>query len=70
MCSYPTADAGQSIGVGFPTCAGVEFYFINLRARSVGEVVQNRYRCENEVEEKVCGNLMDVELNVYLCCLL
>ena len=42
----------------------VEFYFINLRARSVGEVVQNRYRCENEVEEKVCGNLMDVELNV------
>ena len=42
----------------------VEFYFINLRARSVGEVVQNRYRCENEVEEKPCGNLMDVELNI------
>jgi len=42
----------------------VEFYFINLRARSVGEVVQNRYRCENAVEEKVCGNLMDVELNI------
>ena len=42
----------------------VEFYFINLRARSVGEVVENKYRCENEVEEKRCGNLMDVNFNL------
>jgi hypothetical protein len=42
----------------------VEFYFINLRARSVGEVVENKYRCENEIEEKRCGNLMDVNFNL------
>ena len=33
----------------------VEFYFLNLRARSIGE---------NVVEEKTCGNLMTAELNI------
>ena len=42
----------------------VEFYFLNLRARSIGEIVQSRYRCENIVEEKTCGNLMTAELNI------
>jgi hypothetical protein len=42
----------------------VEFYFLNLRARSIGEIVQSRYRCENVVEEKTCGNLMTAELNI------
>ena len=30
----------------------VEFYFLQLRARSVGEVVQNKYKCNNEVDSK------------------
>ena len=42
----------------------VEFYFLNLRARSVGEVVTNRYRCENEVDGKVCNNTMETQINV------
>jgi hypothetical protein len=42
----------------------VEFYFLNLRARSIGEIVQSKYRCENVVEEKTCGNLMTAELNI------
>ena len=42
----------------------VEYYFLNLRARSVGEIVENRYRCNNEVDGKVCGNLMETELNL------
>jgi hypothetical protein len=42
----------------------VEFYFLNLRARSVGEVVENKYRCENEVNDKSCGGLMEVSLNL------
>jgi hypothetical protein len=42
----------------------VEYYFIQLRARSVGEVVDNKYRCENVVDDKTCGNLMDSELNL------
>jgi hypothetical protein len=42
----------------------VEYYFIQLRARSVGEVVENKYRCENTIDDKTCGNLMDSELNL------
>jgi len=42
----------------------VEYYFLQLRARSVGEVVENKYRCENTVEEKECGGLMDVNFNL------
>lgn len=42
----------------------VEFYFLNLRARSVGEVVSNKYKCNNEVDGNVCGNIMDVDVNL------
>ena len=42
----------------------VEYYFLQLRARSVGEVVQNKYKCNNEVNDKECGNIMDVEVNL------
>ena len=47
----------------------IEYYFLNLRARSVGEVVENRYRCDNEItaesgEVKSCGNIMESSLNI------
>lgn len=42
----------------------VEFYFINLRARSVGEVVENEYICTNEVDGKACNNKMKGTLNL------
>jgi len=42
----------------------VEFYFLNLRARSVGEIVESKYRCENEVNGAKCGNLMDSSVNL------
>lgn len=42
----------------------IEYYFINLRARSVGEIVENKYICNNEVEGTVCGNRMDVNFNI------
>jgi len=42
----------------------VEFYFLNLRARSVGEIVVNKYRCENIVDEKVCNALMETQVNL------
>jgi len=42
----------------------IEYYFLNLRAKSVGEVVETRYRCNNEVEGKECGNIMEKELNL------
>jgi hypothetical protein len=42
----------------------VEFYFLNLRARSVGEIVENKYRCDNQVDGSVCGNIMETSLNL------
>lgn len=42
----------------------VEFYFINLRAKSVGEIVEARYRCNNMVNDKECGNIMEKNINL------
>jgi len=42
----------------------VEYYFLQLRARSVGEVVQNKYKCNNELGDKECGNIMNVNVNL------
>jgi hypothetical protein len=42
----------------------VEFYFINLRAKSVGEVVESRYKCNNIVNDKECGNIMEKDINL------
>lgn len=43
----------------------IEYYFLHLRARSVGEVVSNRYKCNNEIEDgKKCGNVMDLDINI------
>ena len=42
----------------------VEYYFIQLRARSVGEVVENDYICTNIVDDKQCGGKMKGKLNL------
>jgi hypothetical protein len=42
----------------------IEYYFLNLRARSVGEIVENKYRCDNQVDGKSCGNIMETYLNI------
>ena len=42
----------------------VEYYFVNLRAKSVGEIVESKYKCNNEVDGKMCGNLMEKDINL------
>jgi hypothetical protein len=42
----------------------VEYYFINLRARSIGEMVENDYICTNEVSGEQCGGKMKGVLNL------
>lgn len=42
----------------------IEYFFINLRAKSVGEIVENKYRCENVVNGNKCNNVMDHTLNL------
>lgn len=47
----------------------VEYMFLNLRAKSVGEIVESKYRCNNEVTKedgttKECGNTMETKINL------
>jgi len=47
----------------------VEYLFLNLRAKSVGELVENKYRCNNEVDKgegvkKECGNVIETQINL------
>lgn len=42
----------------------IEFYFINLRAKSVGEVIESKYRCNNIVNDKECNNVMEHNINL------
>jgi hypothetical protein len=41
-----------------------QYYFIKIRSKSVGEIVDLQYRCNNEVSNKTCGNLMEYKLNL------
>jgi hypothetical protein len=54
----------QGIDIDKLPLVDVEFYFLNLRARSVGEIAETKYKCNNEVEDQVCGNIMDVKVNL------
>jgi len=42
----------------------VEFFFLNIRARSVGEIVDLKYRCENLVEGNKCGHMMEHKVDL------
>ena len=47
----------------------LEYLFLNLRARSVGEMVDLQYNCNNKIkddkdEEKDCGNLVKLSINL------
>jgi len=47
----------------------IEYLFLNLRARSIGEVVELSYKCNNEVsgedgQSKTCNNVVNIDVNV------
>lgn len=42
----------------------IEYYFINLRARSVGEIVENDYICTNTVDNNQCNGKMKTKFNL------
>lgn len=54
----------QAIDVENLPLIDIEYYFLNLRARSVGEKVETKYRCENDVDGKPCGHINDVSFNI------
>lgn len=54
----------ESVDVDKLPIIDVEYYFINLRAKSVGEIVESRYRCNNEVNGQECGNIMEKDVDL------
>jgi hypothetical protein len=43
----------------------IEYVFLQLRARSVGEVVNLRFTCNNDIAEgEKCGNTVQIDVNV------
>jgi hypothetical protein len=54
----------QNININSLPVIDVEYFFINLRARSVGEIVENEYICNNVVDGKECGGKMKGTLNL------
>ena len=47
----------------------IEFLFLNLRARSIGEVVELSYKCNNTIkdeyeQEKRCNNVVNMGVNI------
>lgn len=47
----------------------LEYVFLHLRARSIGEVVELNYKCNNKVvsetgEEKSCNNVVNINVNL------
>lgn len=42
----------------------IEYFFIHLRAKSVGETIESQYKCFNKIEDEICGNIMDVSYDI------
>ena len=43
----------------------LEYFFLKLRMRSVGESVEIPYRCQNRVEGKICNNIVNLVVNLH-----
>lgn len=65
----------QGVNVDDLPLLDIEYYFLNLRARSVGEIVESRYRCNNMIDglpdetgvpmtQQACGNIMETQINL------
>ena len=45
----------------------IDFLFIFLRAKSIGESIEVNLTCNNEVEGKVCGNVFPAMMDIAKC---
>lgn len=41
-----------------------EYYIINLRIHSVGDMAENRYKCNNTIDGKTCNHVIDVKIDL------
>lgn len=54
----------QGFDIGSVPIIDIEYYFMHLRAKSVGEIADTKYRCNNMVDDKECGNTMQSKVNL------
>jgi hypothetical protein len=54
----------ESVDIDKLPIIDIEYYFVNLRSKSVGEVVEARYRCNNMVNDVECNNVMETKINL------
>jgi hypothetical protein len=58
----------EDVDVELLPISDLEFIFFNLRARSISEVVELKYKCNNKIhvgeEEKPCDNMVEFEINL------
>lgn len=45
------------------TTVDVEYFFLQLRAKSIGEIIKLNFRCDNGLD-KPCGNIMQVDVDI------
>jgi hypothetical protein len=59
----------QEVDVDNLPLSEIEYFFLQLRSKSLGEMVKLQYKCNNNVkndvgEEKKCNNVMNFDVNV------
>jgi|LakMenEpi03Aug12_release.lakeMendotaPanAssembly.Ray.scaffolds.fasta_scaffold272338_1 hypothetical protein len=58
----------EDVDIELLPISDLEFIFFNLRARSISEVVELRYKCNNKIhvgeEERACGNMVEFDVNI------
>lgn len=54
----------ENINIDALPIIDIEYYFVQLRSKSVGEVVESRYRCNNMVNDVMCNNIMETEIDL------
>lgn len=42
----------------------LEYLFINLRAKSVGEEVSLKFKCNNQIDGKKCNHIVPIDVNI------
>lgn len=54
----------SKIDVDSLSTTDMEYFFLHLRARSIGETINPRYICKNRVNDEECKSVMDTSINI------
>jgi len=55
---------GESVDVNSLLAVDMDYLFLNIRAKSIGNKIDQEFTCNNKIGETTCGNAMIVPLSV------